>query len=182
VTGIHILSVVGSPHGSGSTSSAVQAVLAGAAAAGSTTESVDLRTADLDAVVDRIDASDGVVFGSPVYRAAHTSLLAALLERIPRGAAGEDRAPLAGKAAMVLLTGASHHHFLATERLRAPLASFFAVQTLSPGLYFTPAAYAPDKSLTDESRELAQLHGRALAELAAAVRAGDALRRLTPLV
>lgn len=179
---IHIVSVVGSPHGSGSTSAAVQAVLAGASAAGATTETLDLRTADLDAVVDRLESADGVVFASPVYRAAHTSLLAALLERIPRGAAGENRAPLAGKAAMVLLTGASHHHFLATERLRAPLASFFAVQTLSPGLYFTPDSYTPDKTLTGPAGELADLHGRALVELTTAVRGGSALRRLTPLI
>lgn len=179
---INILSVVGSPHGSGSTATATQAVLAGATEAGARTQSVDLSTADLDAVVDLIDEVDGVIFASPVYRAAHTALLAALLERIPRGAAGESRAPLAGKAALVLLTGASHHHFLATERLRAPLASFFAVQTLSPGLYFTPVSYTPEKVLTDESRAVAELHGRALVELATAVRAGVALSRLKPLV
>ena len=135
-----------------------------------------------DAVVQRIDEADGVLFASPVYRAGHTALLASLFERIPRGAAGETSAPLAGKAALVLLTGASHHHFLATERLRAPLASFFAAQTLSPGLYFTPASYTPDKVLNDESRVLAELHGRALVELATAVRGGAALSRLTPLI
>ena len=82
-----------------------------------TTAAGQIQTEDVDAVVDRIDEADGVVFASPVYRAAHTALLASLFERIPRGAVGETRAPLAGKAALVLLTGASHHHFLATERL-----------------------------------------------------------------
>jgi FMN reductase len=91
--------------------------MAGVTAAGARTTSLDLPTEDLDTVVDRIDEAGGVVFASPVYRAAHTALLASLLERIPRGAVGETRAPLAGKAALVLLTGASHHHFLATERL-----------------------------------------------------------------
>ena len=81
--------------------------------------------------------------------------------RLHEGAVGETPAPLAGKAALVLLTGASYHHFLATERLRAPLASFFAVQTLSPGLYFTPASYTPDphtphRVLNEESRALAE--------------------------
>ena len=98
------------------------------------------------------------------------------------GAVGETSAPLAGKAALVLLAGASHHHFLATERLRAPLASFFAAQTLSPGLYFTPASYTPDKVLDDESRALTELHGRAPVELATAVRGGAALSRLTPMI
>ena len=179
---IEVVAVVGSPHGSGATAAAAQAVLAGVAAAGARTKSLDLATEDLDNVVDRIDEADGILFASPVYRAAHTALLASLLERIPRGVAGETRAPLAGKAALVLLTGASHHHFLATERLRAPLVSFFAAQTLSPGLYFTPASYTPERALNDESRALAELHGQALVELATAVRGGSALSRLTPLI
>ena len=179
---IHILAVVASPHASGSTSGAAAAVLAGAEAAGARTNTLDLRTDDSADAVDRIEAADGVLFASPVYRAAHTSLLGALLERIPRGAVGDDRAPLAGKAAAILLTGASHHHFLATERLRGTLASFFAAQTLSPGLYFTPASYTPDKQLVPDARELADLHGRALVDLTTAVRASKALSALTPLV
>jgi len=77
---------------------------------------------------------------------------------------------------------ASQHHFLATERLRAPLASFFAALTLSPGLYFTPASYTLDKVLNDESRAPTELHGRALVELATAVRGGAARSRLTPMI
>lgn len=179
---IDIVAVLASPHGSGSTAAAVDAVLAGVSGAGAGADVLDLTKDPVDEVVDRIEAANGVVFASPVYRAAHTSLLAGLLEHIPRGAAGETRAPLAGKAALILLTGASHHHFLSTERLRGTLASFFAVQTLSPGLYFTPAAYTPDKVLVDESRALAELHGQALVELATAVRAGAALSTLTPLI
>jgi len=62
------------------------------------------------------------------------------------------------------------------------LASFFAAKTLSPGLYFTPASYTPDKVLNDESRALTELHGPALVELATAVRGGAALSRLTPMI
>jgi FMN reductase len=66
--------------------------------------------------------------------------------------------------------------------LRAPLASFFAAQALSPGLYFTPTSYTPDQVLNNESRGLTELHGRALVELATAVRGGAALSRLTPVI
>src|SRR5664279_4131056 len=90
---VHVLSVVGSPHGSGSTATATQAVLAGAVAAGARTESLDLSSEDLDAVVDRVDKADGVAFASPVYRAAHTALLASLLEANPaRSGRGDPRA------------------------------------------------------------------------------------------
>lgn len=40
----------------------------------------------------------------------------------------------------------------------------------------------PRKVLTDKSRALAGLHGRAMVELATAVRGGAALSRLAPLI
>lgn len=179
---IHIVAVVGSPHGSGATSNAVEAVLAGARQFGASTTLLDLTSADPDQVLAALEVAHGVVLASPVYRASHTSLLAGLLERVQRGAPGESAAPLRGKAVAIVLTGASEHHFLATERLRGTVASFFAAQTLSPALYLSPAAYTADKTLAEASRELAVLHGRALVELATAVTRGDALAQLTPLV
>lgn len=179
---IVIAAVIASPHRSGSTSHAVEAVLEGARRVGAGTESVDLAAEGPEAAADLIDRAQGIVLASPVYRASHTSLLAGLLEHIERGASGEPRAPLRGKAVAIVQTGASHHHFLAPERLRATLASFFAAQVLSPSLYFTPDAYTAEKALDAASRELAELHGQALAELTAGVHAGAALSRLAPLI
>jgi FMN reductase len=52
----------------------------------------------------------------------------------------------------VVLTGASHHHFLAVDGLRDVLAGFFAVQVVSPSL-FDDAAYSSDGQLDGDSRK-----------------------------
>lgn len=179
---IHVLAVAASPNGSGSTGKALTGVLAGARDEDAEVRLIQLAAESTDSVIAAIEAADAVVFGSPVYRASHTALLADLLEQIGRSFDNEHSTPLNAKAVAIVLTGASHHHFLATEKLRSTLASFFAAQTLSPGLYLTPADFTQDKELNDFARDLARLHGRALVELAAAVRAGDALGMLRPLV
>jgi FMN reductase len=129
-----------------------------------------------------IEAADGVVLGSPVYRATYSALLKDLLERTERGRWGETTAPLQGKAAAVVLTGASGHHYLALNDLRGVLAGFFAVQVLSPGLYLDHAGYLDRSTLTDDSAALAAAHGAALADLTTAVRASKALSAVTPQI
>jgi FMN reductase len=89
---------------------------------------------------------------------------------------------LQGKAAAVVLTGASGHHFLAVNDLRNILAGFFAVQVLAPGLYLDHSAYIDRGTLTDESAALAASHGAALVELGVAVRSSPALAALRPQV
>ena len=81
-----------------------------------------------------------------------------------------------------MLTGASDHHFLAVEKVRGILGGFFVVQLLSPGLYLPSAAFTDKPGLVDEMRQLAELHGRALVELTAAVRSSKWLRDLRPLI
>ena len=92
---------------------------------------------------------------------------------------GETSAPLQGKAAATVLTGASGHHYLALGDLRNVLAGFFAVQALSPGLYLDHAGNVDRTTLTEPSAALAAAHGAALADLAAAIRASTALRAIT---
>jgi FMN reductase len=121
-----------------------------------------------------------VVFGSPIYRATYTSLLKSLLEATERGRYGQSSAPLQGKVAATVLTGASHHHFLAADHLRNVPAGFFATQVLSPGLYLEHSAFTEDKRLNPEIAGIAAAHGAALADLARAVRDSAALRALQP--
>lgn len=177
-----IIGVAGGPEPGGRTATAVAAVLDGAAAAGAKTELLELSELSVAQVVAAIDAADAVVLGSPVYRATYSSLLKGLLENLERGRWGEQSAPLQGKAAAVVLTGASGHHFLAVDSLRSVLAGFFAVQVLAPGLYLDHSGYLDRSTLTDDSRELARGHGAALADLAAAVRASAAIAALRPQV
>lgn len=177
-----IIGVIASPQPGGRTSTALSAVLEGAARCGATTRVVELADAGPDETIAAIEGADAVVFGSPVYRATYSSQLKQLLESIQRGRHGETTAPLRGKAAALVMTGASAHHFLATDGLRAVLATFFAVQVLSPALYLEHKDFTEAKELNAEAERLALTHGAALVDLAAAVRASTVLRGMEPLV
>ena len=179
---VTIVGVAGGPEAGGRTSTALAGVLAGAAEAGAETSLLELSEAATDAVVAALAEADGFVLGSPVYRATYSALLKDLLERTERGKWGEATAPLQGKAAGIVLTGASGHHFLALGDLRNVLASFFAVQVLSPGLYFDHGAYLDRSTLTEDAATLTAAHGAALVDLAGAVRASKALSAITPQV
>ncbi len=179
MTELTVVGVVGGPEAGGRTTTAVSAVLDGTGAKSTLLELSETSHAE---IVDAFAHADAVVFGSPVYRASHTASLKALLEATERGKWGEKTAPLQGKAAAIVLTGASGHHFLAQNELRSVLAGFFAVQVLSPGLYFDHGGYVDRNTLTDDSTALARAHGAALADLTTAVRGSEALRGITPVV
>ncbi len=177
-----VLGVVASPRSGGRTATAVTSLLVGAAASGARTSLVELADTATEDVLPLIDAADAVVFGSPVYRTTYSSQLKGLLEKLQRGRHGETAAPLRGTAAAIVMTGASGHHFLATDGLRAVLSSFFAVQTLAPALYLDDSAFTEDMRLTGPVEALARGHGAALVDLAEAVRGSAQLRAMEPLV
>jgi FMN reductase len=179
---VDVVGVAGGPEAGGRTSAAVQAVLAGAAGVGASTRLLELSETSVPEVVAAFETADAVVLGSPVYRATYSALLKDLLERTERGQKWEKSDPLRGTVAATVLTGASGHHFLALNDLRNVLASFFAVQVLSPGLYLDHAGYVDRTTLTPESAALATAHGTALADLAAAVRGSAALQAITPQI
>lgn len=179
---MRIIGVAGGPDAGGRTSTAIAGVLAGAAEAGAATTLMELSVIPVPEVVAALEEADAVVLGSPVYRATYSALLKDLLERTERGRWGETTAPLQGKVAATVITGASGHHFLATNDLRNVLAGFFAVQVLSPGLYFDHGAYLDRSTLNEDSAALTAAHGAALADLTAAVRSSKALSAITPQV
>ena len=178
-----VVAVIGSPHAGGRTRVAVDAVLSGAAQEGARTRVVELADTAVPDAVAALDEADAAVFASPTYRSDITAQLKALLDATPRGMAYEKGDPLRGTACATVLTGASDHHFLAPENLRGILGGFFATPLLSPGLYFPSSAYVEGgTALRDEPRQLAELHGRALVELATAVGSSRWLRTLRPPV
>jgi FMN reductase len=178
-----VVAVVGSPNVGGRTRVAVDAMLRGAAAEGAQTQVLELAETEPADAVAAIDAADAAILGSPTYRADISARLKMLLEMTPRGAPGESAAPLRGKACATIMTGASDHHFLAVDKVRGTLSGFFATQLLSPGLYLPASAYTEDGgALRDAMRELTEVHGRALVELATTVRSSKFLRELRPLI
>lgn len=175
-----LVGIAAGPEAGGRTSTAIAGVLAGAS--GAATSVLELSQTPVPEVIAALEEADGFVLGSPVYRATYTASLKNLLERTERGKWGETSAPLQGKVAAIVLTGASGHHFLALNDLRAVLASFFAVQVLSPGLYLDHSGYVDRSTLTEASAALAAAHGAALTELTTAVRASATLRGVTPQI
>lgn len=171
-----VVGIDGSPYGPGKTAAAVAAILAGAASQGAETELV---THDHPDVLARIGGADAVVLGSPTYRASHTAVLRTLLERIDRKPGAE---PLAGTPVAVVMTGASGEHFLGTRELSTTVAGFFGTQVLAPDLYFPGGDFDAEGRLAGRAAELAELHGQALVDLAAAVKGSAALGRLKPVV
>lgn len=178
-----VLGIVGSPQEGGRTLAATRALLLGAAESGCEVDDLELANEQptIDEIVERMDEADAFVFASPVYRARAAYPLKNLLDVTPRGMWGETKAPLQGKACAIAFTGASLHHFLAGDDLRAVLGGFFAIQVLSPGMYLPSEAFVDRNTLTGESVSLAKQHGRALAALAKAVRASEEISCLKPL-
>lgn len=180
---MRLLAVLCSPRPSVKTKAVAEAVLAGAQEVGADVELLEMTGGEPPPGVQAsMGNADGIVFASPTYRADVSWPLRALLDQTPRGFWGETDAPLEGKACATVLTGASDHHFLGMDKIRAVLSGFFAMQVLSPGLYVQRTAFAEDGELLDDVRAVANLHGRALADLAAAVRGSENLRTLRPLV
>lgn len=171
-----ILGIDGSPNGPGKTAQVVEHVLAGAAGRGA---AVDLITSDAPNAVDRIAEADAVVFGSPTYRASHSSTLRALLEKMDRDGA---KAPLLGTPTAVVMTGGTAAHFLGTEDLAGVLRGFFGTQVLAPSLYFHHQHFDVAGNACHDAIELCRIQGAALWELATAVQNSTALRSLRPLV
>jgi FMN reductase len=175
---MQVLALICSPAKSKKTRAAVEAVLQGAQARGAEVNLIDLVDGASADAQSAMTSAEAIVFASPTYRAGPTWVLKSLLDHTPRG---EPSAPLEGKACTTLLTGASSHHFLAADSTRATLASFFGIQLLSPGLYFSPDDFT-DHDLRDDVRSVAEQHGRALVDLTAAVCASNDLRGLRPLI
>lgn len=183
VVGAYIVTgIVAGPEPGGRTAAAVAAVLAGAAERGADTTLLELSQVSTEQAIAALAGSHAVVFGSPVFRASYSSLLKDLLERTERGKWGEQTDPLRATAAATVLTGASGHHFLAQNDLRNVLANFFAVQVLSPGLYFDHSAYVDRTTLTEPEAALAAEHGAALVDLATAVTGSKALSGIVPQI
>ncbi|WP_188110583.1 NAD(P)H-dependent oxidoreductase [Aeromicrobium ginsengisoli] len=181
--GLRILAINASPRGTGRTTVAVLEMLAGAKLLGAAVEIVDLDSRDhFEPVVALMQRSDGVVLASPTYRARPPAQLKAFLDALPRTSdSSGGGSPFAGKAVALLQTGATAHHFLATEDTRAVLSSFFAAQVMAPSLYFSHTDYEDATKLTVAAQELAQRHGRALAQFSMALKTCPEVTSLQPL-
>jgi FMN reductase len=105
----------------------------------------------------------GVVLATPVYKAAYSGVLKALLDLLPSGA-------LAGKAALAIASGGSPAHSLAVEYALGPLLAALGAGQVLAGVYLTDSQVqaSDDGSVTLDEAGATRL-GQALAGLVAAV-------------
>ncbi|OLF19263.1 NADPH-dependent FMN reductase [Actinophytocola xanthii] len=78
--------------------------------------------------VGAVVAADGVIVGSPVYKAAYSGVLKTFLDLLPVNV-------LAGKTALPLLTGAAPAHALAVDYALAPVLAALGARHVVPGLF-----------------------------------------------
>lgn len=175
---LKIIGVDTSPFGPGKTYRMISEILTGSSVAGAETELV---RHDSERVLELIAAADGVVFGSPTYRASPSAAMRLLLERIDRNS-DEGPSPLQGTPVIAAMTGASAEHFLATRELSNALSGFFGTLVLAPDIYIDGSSFRSDGTLDEVTAGRLRHHGAALAELAAAIQGSRHLRELRPWI
>ncbi|MFC9681231.1 NADPH-dependent FMN reductase [Streptomyces sp. NPDC056948] len=115
----------------------------------------DFRHPEIVRATALVEQADGVVVGTPVYKAAYSGLLKSLLDLLPQYA-------LAGKTVLPLATGGSTAHVLAIDYALRPVLSSMGAAHIVPG-WFTL-----DKDITvsdDGSLTVAPGSAEALAQV-----------------
>jgi FMN reductase len=136
-----VLSVSGSPSASSRTARLLRRLDATLRAEGHTVVPLDVRTLPADALLgadfghpaivratELFAAADGVVIGTPVYKAAYSGLLKSLLDLLPQYA-------LTGKTVLPLATGGSVAHVLAIDYALRPVLSSMGAAHIVQGWF-----------------------------------------------
>ncbi|CCK32607.1 FMN reductase [Streptomyces davaonensis JCM 4913] len=143
-----ILSVSGSPSATSRTARLLRHLDDRLRAQGHQVIALDVRTLPAEALLGAdfrhpaiiettalFERADGVVIGTPVYKAAYSGLLKALLDLLPQYA-------LAGKTVLPLATGGTTAHVLAIDYALRPVLS-----SMGPA-HITPGWFTLDKDIT----------------------------------
>ncbi|MFE2092147.1 NADPH-dependent FMN reductase [Streptomyces sp. NPDC059460] len=115
----------------------------------------DFRHPAIVEVTALFEQADGVVIGTPVYKAAYSGLLKSLLDLLPQYA-------LTGKTVLPLATGGSTAHVLAIDYALRPVLSSMGA------LHIVPGWFTLDKDITvgdDDALTIAPGSAEALAEV-----------------
>ncbi|MFD8599923.1 NADPH-dependent FMN reductase [Kitasatospora sp. NPDC059646] len=136
-----ILSVSGSPSATSRTTRLLRHVDRRLVRHGHRVETLDVRTLPAEALlgadttdpaiaraVALFERADGVVIGTPVYKAAYSGLLKALLDLLPQYA-------LRGKTVLPLATGGSTAHVLAVDYALRPVLNSMGAAHITQGWF-----------------------------------------------
>lgn len=86
-------------------------------------------------LLNRIESSDVLVVGSPVYKGAYSGLFKHVFDLV-------DRNALRGKTVLLAATGGSDQHALVIEHHLRPLFAFFGAHTVPTGIYANESDFA----------------------------------------
>ena len=136
-----VLSVSGSPSATSRTARLLRHLDARLTAQGHTVVPLDVRTLPAEALLgadfghpaivratELFAQADGVVIGTPVYKAAYSGLLKSLLDLLPQYA-------LSGKTVLPLATGGSTAHVLAIDYALRPVLSSMGPKHIVQGWF-----------------------------------------------
>ncbi|MET9254005.1 NADPH-dependent FMN reductase [Streptomyces sp. NPDC003717] len=161
-----VLSVSGSPSATSRTARLLRHLDARLAAQGHEVIALDARTLPAEALLGAdfthpaivraaglFDRADGVVIGTPIYKAAYSGLLKSLLDLLPQYA-------LTGKTVLPLATGGSTAHVLAIDYALRPVLSSMGAAHILQGWFTLDSDIAVRE---DGTLALAPLPAEALA-------------------
>jgi FMN reductase len=100
---------------------------------------------DILSLSEKIHKANGIIIGSPVYKASYTGVLKALIDLLPEGAFKD-------KPVLPIMIGGSNRHLLAIDYALKPLISILKGEPLQ-GLYFVDKEIDkqdPEKPIKDE--------------------------------
>ena len=154
-----LLGISGSLTAGGSTRTIVDAALAAAQAHAPdiTTDVIDLRDVtisfcdgrppedypdDTPHVLERINAADAYIIGTPIYRGSYTGALKNLLDHIPVEA-------FMGKVAGLIGNAYTDHHYLSIDQELKPVLAWFNMHIV-PGSVYVRADQMKGGEITDE--------------------------------
>jgi MsuE subfamily FMN reductase len=98
---------------------------------------------DTRMIIDKVQAADALMIGTPMYRASYTGVLKNLFDIIPDDA-------LLGKPVGLIATGGTDHHFLAIEHELKPVIGFFSGYPIPGAVYANNDHYSQDGELVDQ--------------------------------
>ena len=117
----------------------------------------------LQAVLDAVLASDGLIAVTPIFSASYSGLYKLFFDVL-------ERDSLAGKPSLIAATGGTARHSLAIEHAIRPLFAYLNAAVVATGVYAAAEDWGAGGDTTDGS--LVERIDRAARELAAAMLAG----------
>lgn len=109
-------------------------------------------------VLEKIRDADAFIFGSPMYRGTMTGALKNLIDLIPNEF-------MKGKAAGLVATGGSDHHYLGMDLGFRTALAFFQVHTIPGVLYCSKFEVSDGEILDEKIKKSAKAFGKDIVDL-----------------